>query len=870
VAGETPFRSLAAHLPALAMSRPAQARDEAEAVLAARAPPLDRTYAWHALGIIERDSGQVGRATANFRRAATLSSRAGLVQRHADVMASLGTALAMAGQRKAALRAFDEALAESKGRATAQVLVRRSAALVFFDDFEGAYADGRRAAALAHRSGDVAWEARARSNLAGALIGLSRLSEAEAQYLQAQHLAEELGQQYDATIMLHSRADCARRQGDLPRALRMLYLAHDQYRELGVVPPEVVRDLEVVLLAAGLTEEATAAADELVELLDSDRASAGRRADGLIAAATAHLDYGNSGRAIQLARRAARASHRQSNTQGEWHARLVLLRAQATNGRITKRHAHLAAQLAADIQDRYAAERLEAQLLAGRLARRTGLTELAEKEFAAAATQRSRGSALRRAAGWLAAAQLADMRSDRAGMLRACERGLAVLDTHALSLGATELRARATTHGMELVRTAIGRVLEDGSARDLLRWTERWRSILHAAPSRQVRHDVALTSELARLRNAESGIAAPVDADHDATRRRMEDRIRRLTHETTVDGSGRRRSFDVRELLLALGDDTTLACVLAARSSGLHVVVARGGRVRRFEAGSLAAARIDVEYARFALRGAAVGSWSTADALLAGLEPALARLEEALLGPAALRAIGDGPLVLVPPATLQSAPWTALPSMQDRPVTVAPSATAWMRARAASPPRRRRVALIAGPGLTTSGAEVSALASRYRDPTVLTQTESTCASTLRALDGAWLAHVAAHGRFRGDNPMFSALEMADGPLTVYDLEGLRRPPYRLLLTACESGVGSPTGADELLGLASTITALGTAGLLASVVPVNDEATVPFSLAVHERLQAGDTLAVALLAARRQADDPVARATAWSFLALGAA
>ncbi len=149
---------------------------------------------------------------------------------------------------------------------------------------------------------------------------------------------------------------------------------------------------------------------------------------------------------------------------------------------------------------------------------------------------------------------------------------------------------------------------------------------------------------------------------------------------------------------------------------------------------------------------------------------------------------------------------------------VTPSATAWLRARATPPPRRKRVALIVGPGLNSSGGEVAALVSRYRDPTVLADTEATCASALRALDGAWLAHVAAHGRFRGDNPMFSALEMADGPLTVYDLELLRRPPYRLLLTACESGVGSPTGADELLGLASSLTALGRPACLPASSP----------------------------------------------------
>jgi len=734
-------------------------------------------------------------------------------------------------------------------------------------DHQGAYRDCTEAAEFLHRVRDPTWEAHARTNAAYALLMLGRFEEADEQYARAQGLSEGVGAEYAATITLHSRGDCAHRQGDLPRALELLYQARSRYEELGLVPPEVVRDLAVVLAAAGLTEEATMAADELVDVLDADRASAGRRADGLIAAAIVHLDHGNAERAIGLARRAVRANHRQGNAEGERHSKLVLLRAQAATGKVTKRHALAAADLASELKDRYAAERLEAQLLAGRMARQVGLTELATQQFRAASAQRRKGSALRRSAAWLATAQLADMHGDRGGMLRACERGLAVLDTHALSLGATELRARATTHGVELVRTAIGRVIDDGSARDLLRWTERWRSTLHATTTRKAR-DPALTAELGRLREAESDIGGVVDADREANRRRVEERIRRLTHGSAGDGKGARRAFDVGELLAELGDDTTLAGVVAARGT-VYVVVAKDGRVRRFEAGRLDQARDEVEYARFALRGAAVASPAVADTLLAGLEPALARLEQALLGPA-LPAMGDGPLVLMPPATLQSAPWGALPSLRDRSVTVAPSATAWLRARATTPPRRRRVALVAGPGLATSAAEVAALAADYRNPTVLDGDDATCAATLKALDGAWLAHVGAHGRFRGDNPMFSALEMADGPLTVYDLEGLRRPPYRLLLTACESGVGSPTGADELLGLASSLTALGTAGLLASVVPVNDEATVPFSLAVHERLRAGDDLASSLLVARRAADDPVARATAWSFLALGGA
>jgi hypothetical protein len=264
-----------------------------------------------------------------------------------------------------------------------------------------------------------------------------------------------------------------------------------------------------------------------------------------------------------------------------------------------------------------------------------------------------------------------------------------------------------------------------------------------------------------------------VDADREANRRRIEERIRRLTHGSAGDGYGARRTFDVGELLDELGDDTALAGVVAARGN-VYVVVARRGRVRRFEAGRLDSACDEVEYARFALRGAAVASPATADALLTGREPALARLDQTLLGPA-LRAMGDWPLVLMPPATLQSASWGALPALRDRPLTFAPSATAWLRARATTPPRRRRVALAAGPGLATSAAEVEALAAEYRNATVLIGEGATCAATLKGLDGAWLAHDGAHGRFRGDNPMFSALEMADGPLTVYDLEGLRSP-----------------------------------------------------------------------------------------------
>jgi CHAT domain-containing protein len=153
---------------------------------------------------------------------------------------------------------------------------------------------------------------------------------------------------------------------------------------------------------------------------------------------------------------------------------------------------------------------------------------------------------------------------------------------------------------------------------------------------------------------------------------------------------------------------------------------------------------------------------------------------------------------------------------------------------------------------------------------VLTGGDATAEAVLEAMDGAALVHVAAHGTFRADSPLFSALELDDGPLTVYDLERLERAPHRVVLSSCSSALGGPSGADELLGLVSALVALGSSGLVASVVPVSDPATVPLMLGLHGRLRVGDDLAEALAQARESAGDgQLARTAAQSFIALGA-
>jgi CHAT domain-containing protein len=251
-----------------------------------------------------------------------------------------------------------------------------------------------------------------------------------------------------------------------------------------------------------------------------------------------------------------------------------------------------------------------------------------------------------------------------------------------------------------------------------------------------------------------------------------------------------------------------------------------------------------------------------------GLDLVGARLEAELLGgvPELLR---GRRVVVVPTSRLHAVPWNLLPSLRGRPTTVVPSATTWLRALRTEPPPDARVVLVGGPQLSTGTQEVRQLSHRYPQAVMFAEGNATTERVMAALDGAWLAHIAAHGTFRADSPFFSALQLDDGPLTVYDLERLGRAPHRVVLSSCNSAVGAPSGADELIGLVSALISLGSVGVVASVVPVDDPATIPLMLALHDRLRGGAELADAMHHARRSVEDTTrARAAADAFLALG--
>jgi tetratricopeptide (TPR) repeat protein len=858
----------------LALSRPREALARARAVLAGRPGPYDASVAHQAASIVLRDFGDVEAGVRESRSALRLARRTGSAEREADVLASLGLALVYAGRTAAGLAAFDQAVQRSTGVPTARVLARRGVVLWALGRYPAALEDLRRAVVVLRRAGDLLWTARALSNRGLVYLYLGSTSRADADFVSAARLFSEIGQELEASYAVHNRALVAFASGDLPAALAFLDAATASFRRLKVPITPLRIDRLAVLLAAGLANDALGEAEAAVSEMEQIRGLSTKKALLLLTAANCALAAAQPQSAQDWAQAAYHLSRSQRSTWWQAHAARVLVQARYQVGPASPALLRQANRVAAELDALGASDAAQAHLLAGRVALELGRHDDAERHLGAVAQTRRRGPALSRVSGWLGEALRAEAAGRPGPMLAACRRGLDVLDEHRLTLGASELRAQATVHGAELAALAQRHAARAGRPRLLLTWSERWRATALAVPAVRPLADAELNTSLAALRTVTRDLEeARSQGKQSTSLQREQQRLEKVVRASSLRSHGTSRPgqapFRTADLLDRLGSAQLIEIVDI--DGGLYVLTCGAGRVRQFAAGRVSDAVRAADFARFALRRLARSrpgdDPGSALSILAAAGP---RLQQALLGPA-IGHLGDGPIVIVPTGTLHPIPWALLPALSDRVVNVAPSAGAWMRADAAPAPRQHHVTLARGPGLASEGAELSLIAPFYDDVTMLAGSEATAEKVLYALDGAWLGHIAAHGNFRADSPLFSSLHMYDGPLTVYDFEQLHRAPYRLVLSSCDSGVLAPAGANELLGLVSSLLPLGTAGIIAAIVPLNDQAVVPVMVDLHRYLRSGQTLAESLYSVRRRlGDDPIQQATAASLMALGAA
>jgi len=98
-----------------------------------------------------------------------------------------------------------------------------------------------------------------------------------------------------------------------------------------------------------------------------------------------------------------------------------------------------------------------------------------------------------------------------------------------------------------------------------------------------------------------------------------------------------------------------------------------------------------------------------------------------------------------------------------------------------------------------------------------------------------LIHIATHGFFRQDNPMFSGIRLGQSFLTLYDLYNLKLPAELITLSGCSTGLNVIAAGDELIGLVRGLLSAGAQNLLLTLWDVNDSSTADFMKAFYTRL-----------------------------------
>ena len=225
-------------------------------------------------------------------------------------------------------------------------------------------------------------------------------------------------------------------------------------------------------------------------------------------------------------------------------------------------------------------------------------------------------------------------------------------------------------------------------------------------------------------------------------------------------------------------------------------------------------------------------------------------------------------LCIVPDKSLNYLPFEALVSetsghylIEDYRVERAPSATIFIqssdkakareqvgneRLLAVGNPSFDRAEFSSLPDLPGATREAEQIATYYQDPTSLVGNSATTARVTHALAGADVIHFATHAVVDERSSLLSKLLLAhetatgaaanrtDGVLQVAGIYEMRLPRTRLVvLSACQTGIERTYRGEGAIGLARPFIAAGVPVVIASLWPVDSEATADLMISFHK-------------------------------------
>ncbi len=317
-------------------------------------------------------------------------------------------------------------------------------------------------------------------------------------------------------------------------------------------------------------------------------------------------------------------------------------------------------------------------------------------------------------------------------------------------------------------------------------------------------------------------------------------------------------AFDPGTLQMALGDgealieygvidDELFVCVVTRQRVALQRRIARWSDVVE----AIRASRFQIETLRY---GAGAVDRHL-ELLTRRSKAAMRRVHDLVWAPIRPLLIGCAKALVVAHDQLGSLQFAALYDgetylAQTMNLAMAPSARIALYGIAHPPvPATRALVLGESSRLVHATEEAYFVARLFDDAKVLIGTDANAASFRASCGDADVLHLACHAEFRSDNPMFSALHLADGPFTVHDAETLRLRQGIVVLSACETGVAAYSRGDEMIGLVRAFLVAGASRVVASLWPVDDAVTLQFMAAFYRSLRGGNAPSVALRTAQ---------------------
>jgi CHAT domain-containing protein len=374
----------------------------------------------------------------------------------------------------------------------------------------------------------------------------------------------------------------------------------------------------------------------------------------------------------------------------------------------------------------------------------------------------------------------------------------------------------------------------------------------------RARLNVAYSSRYALDAPAARGAAAPVD-----DLERLERELSRATRELQIlmrrDGALDVTALvDVERLKAALDETTCLVEYVVLGEEIACFVVRR----EHFAVYRTIATREQVERALgwfwFHIRKGTYGAQflrSNQRSLARSVGQALQQLGDLLLAPIAGALATARHLVVVPHGLLHGVPIHALTYqggilLDVATVSYAPSAAVFAATAARPSPAVERPLIVAPEiaDLPWVGEEARRIAEQLPRALVLAGPDATLERVRREARERDSLHLATHGVFRADNPTYSALELADGWLSVGELAELSRGRSLVCLSACHTGMSGVGPGDELLGLTRAVLGAGAGALIASLWAANDDTAPAYMGAFYAGLRSGLGRAASLRAA----------------------